>query len=48
MIDLGRETGDNNQICLGLRFALFIIKVLRLARIEHCSGTVVTPIFFLL
>ena len=26
-----------------VRFALCIIKALRLARIEHCSGTVVTP-----
>ena len=28
---------------LGVRFALCIIKALRLARIEHCSGTVITP-----
>ena len=42
-IDLGRETNGNNEICLGVRFALCIIKTLRLARIEHCSGTVVTP-----
>ena len=42
MIDLGRETGGNNEICLGVRFASCIIKVLRLARIEHCSWTVVT------
>ena len=25
MIDLGRETDGNNEICLGVRFALFII-----------------------
>ena len=42
MIDLGRETDGYNKICLGVRFALCIIKALRLARIEHCSGTVVT------
>ena len=42
MIDLGRETDGNNEICLYVRFALCIIKALRLARIEHCSGTVVT------
>ena len=41
MIDLGRETDGNNGF-LGVRFALCIIKALRLARIEHCSGTVVT------
>ena len=28
MIDLGRETDGNNEICLGVRFALCIIKVL--------------------
>ena len=39
--DQGRETDRNNEICLGVRFALCIIKALRLARIEHCSGTVV-------
>ena len=44
MIDLGRETDGNNEICLGVRFALCIIKVLRLARIKHCFGTVVTRI----
>ena len=43
MIDLGRETDGYNENCLGVRFALCIIKALRLARIEHCSGTVVTP-----
>ena len=42
MIDLGRETDSNNEICLGVRFALCIIKALWLTRIEHCSGTVVT------
>ena len=42
IIDLGRETDGNNKICLGVRFALCIIRALRLARIEHCSGTVVT------
>ena len=43
MIDLGRETDGNHEFCLGVRFALCIIKALRLARIsEHCSGTV-TP-----
>ena len=26
MIDLGRETDGNNEICLGVRFALRIIK----------------------
>ena len=45
MTDLGRET-DGNEICLGVRFALCIVKAQRLARIEHCSGTVVTPLFF--
>ena len=43
MIDLGRETDGYNENCLGVCFALCIIKALRLARIEHCSGTVVTP-----
>ena len=43
---LGRKTDGNNEICLGVRFALCIIKALRLARSEHCSGTVV--IHFLL
>ena len=42
-IDLGRETDGNNEICLGVRFALSIIKALRLACIEHYSGTVITP-----
>ena len=42
MIDFGRETDGNNEICLGVRYTLCIIKALRLARIEHCSGTVVT------
>ena len=32
----------NNEICLGVGFALCVIKALRLARIERCSGTVVT------
>ena len=36
-------TDGYNENCLGVRFALCIIKALRLARIEHCSGTVVTP-----
>ena len=40
MIDLGCETDGNNEIRLGVRFALCIIKALQLARIEHCSGTV--------
>ena len=40
MIDLGRETDSNNEICLGVRFAL--CKALQIACIEHCSGTVVT------
>ena len=43
MIDLGPETDGYNENCLGVRFALCIIKALRLARIEHCSGTVITP-----
>ena len=38
-----RETDGYNENCLGVRFALCINKALRLARIEHCSGTVVTP-----
>ena len=42
MIDLGRETDGNNKICDGVRFAVCISKALRLFRIEHCSGTVVT------
>ena len=48
MIDLGRETDGNNEICLGVCFALCTIKTLRLARIEHCSGTVVTRFIFIL
>ena len=40
---ISRETDSYNENCLCVRFALFIIKALRLARIEHCSGTVVTP-----
>ena len=42
---ISRETDGYNENCLGVRFALCIIKALRLARIEHCSGTstVVTP-----
>ena len=40
---ISRETDGCNENCLGVRFALCIIKALRLARIEHCSGTVVTP-----
>ena len=35
MIDLGRET--DGEMCLLVRFALCVIKALRLARIEHCS-----------
>ena len=35
MIDLGVTDGIN-ELCLGVCFAL------RVARIEHCSGTVVT------
>ena len=42
MIDLGRETDGHNEICLGVRLALCIVKAQRLARIEHCSGMVVT------
>ena len=45
MIDLGRETDGNNEICLSIRFALCIIKAPWLARIEHCPGTVVTLSF---
>ena len=41
------DTETNFVICLGVRFALHVIKALRLARIEHCSGTVVTRFFFL-
>ena len=37
-----RSAVENGSICLGVRFALCIIKALRLARIEHCSGTAVT------
>ena len=37
MIELGRETDGNNEICLGVRFALCIIKAQRLVCIEHCS-----------
>ena len=44
--NLSRETDGNNEICLGVRFALCIIKALRLAHIEHCSGTVVTRFLF--
>ena len=40
---ISRETDGYNENCLGVRFALCIIKALRLTRIEHCSGTVVTP-----
>ena len=40
---ISRETDGYNENCLGVRFASCIIKALRLARIEHCSGTVVTP-----
>ena len=42
MIDLGRKTDDNNEICLSVRFALCVIKPLRLIGIEHCSWKVVT------
>ena len=44
LIDLGRETEGNNEMCLGVRYALCIIKALDLwlAHIEHCSGTVAT------
>ena len=48
MIDLGRETDGKNEIYLGVRFALCIIKALLVARKEHCSGTVVIDIRFLL
>ena len=41
------DTETNFVICLGVRFALHVIKALRLARIEHCSRTVVTRFFFL-
>ena len=39
MIDLGRETDGNNEICVGVHFALCVIKAQLLAcdRIEHCS-----------
>ena len=37
MIDLGRETDGNNEIFLGVRFALCVIKAPPLAHIEHCS-----------
>ena len=43
----GRETDSNNEICLGVRFALCIIKALRLARFEHCFGTWSPAFFFL-
>ena len=36
-----------NKICPGVRFALRIIKALRLARIAHCSGTLSHPFFLL-
>ena len=44
MIDLGRETDGfiTAKFVSVSVFALCIIKALRLARIEHCSGTVVT------
>ena len=42
IINLGRATNGDNEICLGVRFALCIIKAPRLARSEHCSGTVVS------
>ena len=48
MIDLGRETDGNNPICVGVRFALCIIKAPRIAHIEQCSGTVVTRFFLFL
>ena len=34
MIDLGRETVGYNEKCLGVRFALCIIKALRLVRMD--------------
>ena len=37
MIDLGRETDGDNEICLGVCFALCVIKARPLAHIEHCS-----------
>ena len=41
--DTETSFGVNNKICLGVRFALCIIKALRLAGVEHCSqGTAVT------
>ena len=36
MIDLGRETDGDNEICL-VRFALCVIKARPPAHIEHCS-----------
>ena len=37
-----RQISLYNKVCLGVRFALCIVRALRLARIEHCSGTEVT------
>ena len=44
---IGRETDGpgNNEICLGVRFALCIIKAQRLARIEHYGGHPLSPSF---
>ena len=47
MIDLGGEIDGNNGICLGVRFALCIIKAQRLVFIEHCSGTWSPAFFFI-
>ena len=40
-------TETNFVIWLGVRFALCVIKGLRLTQIEHGFGTVVTRFFFL-
>ena len=37
MIDLGRETDGDNEICLGVRIAECVIKARPLAHVEHCS-----------
>ena len=34
MIDLGRETDSNNEICLGVRFALCTISNMEITRWE--------------
>ena len=39
------DTETNLEICTAARFALRVIKALRLARIERCSRTVVTRFF---